>query len=148
MIRLLPQYSISFIKIARTTAETPEGKPEVISASRVRKLLAETGVTEEVLQLVPPCTAQYLKKRIWSAPMKLNQIFYGSPASLTEILDARSRRAGKQKILLNTPGARCLISLFLKYPWRDQVFSHGHPGFRERSPGDPGRRFRPGPPLF
>lgn len=37
--------------------------------------------------------------------MKLNQIFCGSPASLTEILDARSRRAGKQKILLNTPGA-------------------------------------------
>ena len=68
MIRLLPQYSISFIKIARTTAETPEGKPEVISASRVRKLLAETGVTEEVLQLVPPCTAQYLKNEFGARP--------------------------------------------------------------------------------
>ena len=68
MIRLLPQYSISFIKIARTTAETPEGNPEVISASRVRKLLAETGVTEEVLQLVPPCTAQYLKNEFGARP--------------------------------------------------------------------------------
>ena len=68
MIRLLPQYSISFIKIARTAAETPEGKPEVISASRVRKLLAETGVTEEVLQLVPPCTAQYLKNEFGARP--------------------------------------------------------------------------------
>ena len=68
MIRLLPQYSISFIKIARTTAEAPEGKPEVISASRVRKLLAETGVTEEVLQLVPPCTAQYLKNEFGARP--------------------------------------------------------------------------------
>lgn len=135
MIRLLPQYSISFIKIARTTAETPEGKPEVISASRVRKLLAETGVTEEVLQLVPPCTAPVSEKRIWSAPMKLNQIFCGSPASLTEILDARSRRAGKQKILLNTPGARCLISFSLNIPGEIKCFPMAirafEKGFRE-----------------
>ena len=68
MIRLLPQYSISFIKIARTTAETPEGRPEVISASKVRKLLAETGVTEEVLQLVPPCTAPDLKNEFGARP--------------------------------------------------------------------------------
>ncbi|MFR8165976.1 MAG: citrate lyase holo-[acyl-carrier protein] synthase [Enterocloster sp.] len=71
--------------------------------------------------------------------MKLNQIFCGSPASLTEILDARSRRAGKQKILLNTPGARCLISFSLNIPG-ETAFSHGHPGFRE-SPGEIRRRF-------
>lgn len=61
MIRILPQYSISFIKIDRITSEGPDGKAEIISASRVRKLLKETGVTEEVLSLVPPCTAEYLK---------------------------------------------------------------------------------------
>lgn len=38
------------------------GKPEVISASRVRKLLDEQGVTDEVLSLVPECTAKYLKE--------------------------------------------------------------------------------------
>lgn len=54
--------------------------------------------------------------------MKLNQIFCGSPASLTEILDARSRRAGKQKILLNTPGARCLISFSLNIPGEIKCF--------------------------
>ncbi len=54
--------------------------------------------------------------------MKLNQIFCGSPASLTEILDARSRRARKQKILLNTPGARCLISFSLNIPGEIKCF--------------------------
>ena len=39
-----------------------DGKPEVISASRVRKLLDEQGVTDEVLSLVPECTAKYLKE--------------------------------------------------------------------------------------
>lgn len=81
--------------------------------------------------------------------MKLNQIFCGSPASLTEILDARSRRAGKQKILLNTPGARCLISFSLNIPGEIKVvfpmaIRAFEKGFREiRAAG-----FRPGPPLF
>lgn len=61
MIRILPQYNISFIKIDRITADGPDGSPEVISASRVRKLLTECGVNEEVLTLVPSCTAEYLK---------------------------------------------------------------------------------------
>ena len=67
--------------------------------------------------------------------MKLNQIFCGSPASLTEILDARSRRAGKQKILLNTPGARCLISFSLNIPGEIKCFPMAirafEKGFRE-----------------
>ena len=63
MIRILPRYGISFIKIDRITTEGPDGKPEVISASRVRKLLAEQGVTDEVLSLVPECTAKYLKEK-------------------------------------------------------------------------------------
>ena len=50
------------IKIDRITTEGPDGKPEVISASRVRKLLDEQGVTDEVLSLVPECTAKYLKE--------------------------------------------------------------------------------------
>lgn len=61
MIRILPGYSISFIKIDRITSEGPDGNAEVISASRVRKLLRESGVTKEVLALVPPCTAHYLQ---------------------------------------------------------------------------------------
>ena len=62
MIRILPQYSVSFLKIDRITSAGPGGKPEAISASRVRKLLSESGVTDEVLALVPPCTARYLKQ--------------------------------------------------------------------------------------
>ena len=61
MIRILPKYSISFIKIERVTSAGADGTPEVISASRVRKLLKESGVTPEVLSLVPPCTADYLQ---------------------------------------------------------------------------------------
>ena len=61
MMHLLPQYNISFIKIDRIQSDGPDVKPEVISASRVRKILAEHGVTDEVLALVPPCTAEYLK---------------------------------------------------------------------------------------
>ena len=60
MVRLLPQYGISFQKIDRITSGGPDGKAEIISASRVRKLLQENGVTDEVLALVPPCTARYL----------------------------------------------------------------------------------------
>lgn len=61
MMQILPQYNISFIKIDRIEAAGSDGTPEIISASRVRKLLAEHGVTEEALSLVPPCTAEYLK---------------------------------------------------------------------------------------
>lgn len=61
MERILPQYRISFDKISRITSGADSGQDEIISASRVRKLLAEGGVTEHVLQLVPPCTAEYLK---------------------------------------------------------------------------------------
>lgn len=89
MERILPEYGISFHKIPRVTADaggktdffsetgavsesdTTAGvgisagvkheKSVIISASRVRKLLAEGGVTDEVLELVPPCTARYLK---------------------------------------------------------------------------------------
>ena len=60
MVRLLPQYGISFIRIARFTTGGPQD--EIISASRVRKLLMEEGVTEKLLSFVPPCTAEYLKK--------------------------------------------------------------------------------------
>ena len=59
-MRLLPQYGISFIRIARFTTGGPQD--EIISASRVRKLLMEEGVTEKLLSFVPPCTAEYLKK--------------------------------------------------------------------------------------
>ena len=61
MIEILPRYNISFIKIDRIATEGPDGTAEVISASRVRKLLKFKGVDEEVLSLVPPCTADYLK---------------------------------------------------------------------------------------
>ena len=61
MERIPPEYGISFDKISRITSGTDSGEGEIISASRVRKLLAEGGVTEQVLQLVPPCTAEYLK---------------------------------------------------------------------------------------
>lgn len=61
MIHILPRYNISFIKIDRAVSKGASGTPEAISASRVRKLLQERGVTEEVLSLVPPCTAEYLK---------------------------------------------------------------------------------------
>lgn len=61
MIHILPKYSISFIRIDRITSDGPDGRAEVISASRVRRLLREGGVTDEVLALVPPCTAEYLK---------------------------------------------------------------------------------------
>lgn len=62
MIQILPQYNISFIKIDRIEAASSNETPEVISASRVRKLLTEQGVTGEVLSLVPACTAEYLKR--------------------------------------------------------------------------------------
>lgn len=61
MIRILPQYGISFIKIDRFTTGEQNGKEEIISASRVRQILKEKGVTDEILKFVPPCTAEYLK---------------------------------------------------------------------------------------
>ena len=63
--------------------------------------------------------------------MKLNQIFCGSPASLTEILDARSRRAERQKALLATPGARCLISFSLNIPGEIKCFPLAVRAFEE-----------------
>lgn len=61
METILPGHGISFMKIARVSAETEAGKDEAISASRVRRLLMEGGVTDQALDLVPPCTASYLK---------------------------------------------------------------------------------------
>lgn len=61
MLRILPQYGIAFIKIDRITSTGNDGRAEIISASRVRHLLETEGVTDEVLSLVPPCTARYLQ---------------------------------------------------------------------------------------
>ena len=63
--------------------------------------------------------------------MKLNQIFCGSPASLEDILDARSRRAERQKSLLNTPKARCLISFSLNIPGEIKRFPMAVLAFEE-----------------
>lgn len=57
MARLLPQYGIQFIQIPRRK----QGET-VISASRVRQLLEEKGVCDEVLALVPETTGRYLKE--------------------------------------------------------------------------------------
>lgn len=61
MEQILPEHGITFTKIPRVTSEEENGDNEIISASRVRKLLKEQGVSEQVLKLVPPCTAEYLK---------------------------------------------------------------------------------------
>ena len=56
MRRILPNFGVEFHEWERVAAE---GTP--ISASRVRKLIREHGgVTKEVLQMVPSCTAEYL----------------------------------------------------------------------------------------
>ena len=56
MRRLLPEYGVEFVELPRCCAD---GIP--ISASRVRRLLKENnGVTDEILRLVPPCTADWL----------------------------------------------------------------------------------------
>lgn len=57
MARLLPQYGVQFIQIPRRK----QGET-VISASRVRQLLEEKGVCDEVLALVPKTTGRYLKE--------------------------------------------------------------------------------------
>lgn len=56
MEAILPQYGVQFCEIPRTGWEG-----QVISASRVRRLLEERGVCEEVLSLVPETTARYLR---------------------------------------------------------------------------------------
>lgn len=61
MAEILPRHGIAFHKIARVTSGF-HGEETIISASRVRKLLKESGVTDELLALVPPCTANYLKE--------------------------------------------------------------------------------------
>lgn len=61
MINILHDYGITFMRIDRVVSTSPSGITEVISASRVRRLLVEQGVTEEVLSLVPDVTADYLK---------------------------------------------------------------------------------------
>ena len=55
MQRILPAYGIRFVEIP-----SKQQHGEVISASRVRQLLQKSGVTEEVLAMVPPCTQAYL----------------------------------------------------------------------------------------
>ena len=62
MERILPDYGISFVKIDRISSDGPGRAPAPISASRVRRLLKEGGITDDVLSLVPPCTAAYLKE--------------------------------------------------------------------------------------
>ena len=54
---MLPVHGIRLEEIPRAARNG-----EVISASRVRRLLMEHGVTREVLDLVPPCTQAYLKE--------------------------------------------------------------------------------------
>ena len=57
MEEMLPVHGIRLEEIPRAALNG-----EVISASRVRRLLMEHGVTREVLDLVPPCTQAYLKE--------------------------------------------------------------------------------------
>ena len=54
---ILPRYGIEFVEIPRLASC---GAP--VSASRVRTLLKEKGVCDEVLQLVPEPTQRYLKE--------------------------------------------------------------------------------------
>lgn len=61
MKELLPRHHILFEEVQRKCVPGHAGTQEVISASLVRKLLLREGVTEEVLNLVPPCTAKYLQ---------------------------------------------------------------------------------------
>lgn len=64
MKELLPRHHILFEEVQRKCVPGHAGTQEVISASLVRKLLLREGVTEEVLNLVPPCSAKYLSDRI------------------------------------------------------------------------------------
>ena len=58
MAAILPAHDIEFVQIPRLTTSE-----EIVSASRVRKLLEEEGVSDHVLSLVPECTQNYLKKK-------------------------------------------------------------------------------------
>ncbi len=60
MRHILPKYHIEFSTIERKEQLRPDGQSEVISASRVRSLLHLHGVDDEVLSMVPSCTASYL----------------------------------------------------------------------------------------
>ena len=63
MERLLPVHGVEFCQIPRTCLGD-----EPISASRVRKLLADNGgVTDEIRRMVPPCTAEYLTEKYGEA---------------------------------------------------------------------------------
>lgn len=56
MRKILPPNGIDFVEVPRL-----ELNQEVISASRVRKILQTEGVTDSVLELVPLCTQEYLR---------------------------------------------------------------------------------------
>ena len=79
MNKILPQYGIEFIEIPRITFG--EG---VISASRVRKLLKENKF-EEIKQIVPSCTYDYLLNKYSS-----NNTQEQTVESLDEIEDLNS----------------------------------------------------------
>lgn len=75
--------------------------------------------------------------------MKLETIIYGIPASLPEILDARSARADRQKELLSRPGACSLISFSMniageikRFPLALRAFDEGLAKIRTRIPAD------------
>ena len=75
--------------------------------------------------------------------MKLSEIITGTPATLMDILDARSMRADRQKELLNTPGASCLISFslniageFKSFPLALAAFEEGLDQIRKKIPED------------
>ena len=57
MREILPACGIRFEEIPRLALDG-----QAVSASRVRRLLEEQGVTQQVLDLVPPCTQTYLKE--------------------------------------------------------------------------------------
>lgn len=62
--------------------------------------------------------------------MKLETIITGTPITLEEILEARSRRAEKQKELLNRGGS-CLISFSLNIPGEIKQFPMAMSAFNE-----------------
>lgn len=62
--------------------------------------------------------------------MKLETIITGTPITLEEILEARSRRAEKQKELLNRDGS-CLISFSLNIPGEIKQFPMAMAAFNE-----------------
>lgn len=69
MRNILPQYGIEFFEIPRIT-----NGGQVISASRVRVILQESGVCEDVLSMVPETTAKYLIEK-WAPQHKIKKSF-------------------------------------------------------------------------